>query len=255
MLRCLRENNISLVLAKVHKRAYNNHIGGKSLIHKLLRAGYYRSTLMKYWISFIKKCDQYQRHADVHHASAKLLQSMTFPWPFYLGGMDILGPFPMAPGKLKFLIVRVGYLSKWIEAEVMDKFMTERVQHFYWQKIMCWYSLPNSIVSDNGTQLTSEIVTYFYKELGMQIKFVHVVHPQANGQAESPDMTILKGLMKKLDDAKGLWAELLHEILWPYHTNPLPRKPRIPWFLGWTQCCPSRLRCHYGGKPFQQRRK
>lgn len=45
-----------------------------------------------------------------------------------------------------------------------------------------------------------------------------VVHPQANGQAKSANKIILKGLKKKLDDVKGLWEELLHEILWSYHT-------------------------------------
>lgn len=35
-------------------------------------------------------------------------------------------------------------------------------------------------------------------------KVVFVVHPQANGQAESANKIILKGLKRKLNDAKGL---------------------------------------------------
>lgn len=37
------------------------------------------------------------------------------------------------------------------------------------------------------------------------MKFVSVVHSQANGQAESANKVILNGIKKKLDDAKGLW--------------------------------------------------
>lgn len=86
---------------------------------------------------------------------------------------------------------------------------------------MCRYSLPNAIVLDNITQFAGVMVIYFCKDLGMHTKFVYVVHPQINRQAESANNVILKGLNKKLDDTNGLWADLLHEILWSYHTTPL----------------------------------
>lgn len=42
---------------------------------------------------------------------------------------------------------------------------------------------------------------------------------------------ILKGLKKKLDDAKGLWAEHLHEILWSYHTIRLSTTKESPFTM------------------------
>lgn len=83
---------------------------------------------------------------------------------------------------------------------------------------MCRYGLQWAIVSENGTQFASTMVIDFSKDLGVQIKFVSVVHPQANDQAESANKIILKGLKKKIDEAKGLWAELLPKILLSYHT-------------------------------------
>lgn len=84
---------------------------------------------------------------------------------------------------------------------------------------MCRYRLLDVIVSGNGTQV-STVVTDFYKDLGMQTKSLFVVHPKANGQVQSTNKVLLKGLEKKLDGTIGLWAELLHEILWSYHTTP-----------------------------------
>jgi hypothetical protein len=43
-------------------------------------------------------------------------------------------------------------------------------------------------------------------------KFVSVIHPQANGQAESANKVILNGIKKRLEVAKSLWAEQLHEV-------------------------------------------
>jgi hypothetical protein len=48
--------------------------------------------------------------------------------------------------------------------------------------------------------------------LGIQTKFVSVIHPQENGLAEATNKVILNGIKKKLEEAKGLWAELLHEV-------------------------------------------
>jgi len=44
----------------------------------------------------------------------------------------------------------------------------------------------------------------FCKNLGIQTKFVSVIHPQANGQAESANKVILNDIKKKLEATKGL---------------------------------------------------
>lgn len=167
MLRCLGKDDITLVLVEVHKGVCNSHNDGKAFAHKLLRSGYYWSTLMKDNTAFVKKCDQCHRHADLHHALVKLLQMMTSPWPFYQWGVDILGSFPLAPCQLKFLIMRVDYSTKLIEAEAVAKIKEKRTQHFYGQMVICRCGLPGAIVSDNGSQFASTVVTDFCKEMGV----------------------------------------------------------------------------------------
>lgn len=144
--------------------------------------------------------------------------------------MDILTLFPLAHGQLKFLIIGVYYLTKWIEVEAMDKIIMKRVSSFYWQWIMCQYRLPNVIASDNECHFASTIVIDFCKDLCMKTKFVFVIHIQSNGA----DKVILKVLKKKLDNAKGLlenysMRNYVHTI--PRH-SPVPRKSRFPWYTG-----------------------
>ncbi|GKB83202.1 reverse transcriptase domain-containing protein [Tanacetum coccineum] len=47
------------------------------------------------------------------------LTPITAPWPFYKWGINIAGPFPKGPGKVKFFIVAMDYFTKWIEAKAM----------------------------------------------------------------------------------------------------------------------------------------
>lgn len=56
--------------------------------------------------------------------------SITSPWAFLQWGIDIVGPFPKAPGKLKLLIVAIGNFSKWVEVKVVTVITRERIIKF-----------------------------------------------------------------------------------------------------------------------------
>lgn len=62
---------------------------------------------------YVKKCDKLQWHVDVFNAPSIDLHVLISPWPFLQWGLDILGLFTPAQGKLKYLIVVVDYFTKW----------------------------------------------------------------------------------------------------------------------------------------------
>lgn len=101
--------------------------GGCSLARKTLRAGYYWPTFEYNAREHVHRCDSYQKHADFHLALPEELATLTILWPFCQWGMDILGPFPLAPGQLKFLIVAIDYFTKWIEAEPLATITSAKV--------------------------------------------------------------------------------------------------------------------------------
>lgn len=68
--------------------------------------------------------------------------------------MDILGPFPLAKGQVKYLKVTIDYFTKWIEAESIASIMTRQVQNFLWKHVICRHGLPHSVVTDNRRQFT-----------------------------------------------------------------------------------------------------
>ncbi|CAI8593329.1 unnamed protein product [Vicia faba] len=86
--------------------------------------------MLKDFVRFINWCGKCQIFSLFIHTLAILLHSVVSPWPFYQWGMDILGPFPVAPGQLKFLFVAVDYFTKWVETEAMVQITAKRVRHF-----------------------------------------------------------------------------------------------------------------------------
>ncbi|GAU40680.1 hypothetical protein TSUD_88260 [Trifolium subterraneum] len=219
MLLCVGETESRRILNEIHNGSCGSHIGGRSLAGKVTRAGFFWPTLLSDANRHVRSCDQCQRHADLHHAPGEPLQSVMSPWPFYMWGVDILGPFTTSQGQAKFLLVAVDYFTKWIEAEPVATISSERVKKFYWKNILCRFSIPKYIVSDNGTQFTSESVINFCQEKGIRNTFISVEHPQANGQAESANKVILRAIKRRLEGKDKNWVEHLLPTLWSYHTT------------------------------------
>ena len=57
-LRCLSPDKANYVLREVYEGAYGNHSRARSLIHKVIRVGYYWPTIQADAKDYIKFCDQ-----------------------------------------------------------------------------------------------------------------------------------------------------------------------------------------------------
>ncbi|XP_070019502.1 uncharacterized protein [Nicotiana sylvestris] len=56
-------------------------------------------------------------------------------------------------------------------------------------------------------------------------------HPAGNGQAESSNKMTLNIMKKKLENAGGLWPEMLPKVLWAYRTTPTTSTGETPYSL------------------------
>jgi len=108
---------------------------------------------------------------------------------------------------MKYLIVAIEYFAKWIKAEPVAQITVHKVQHFVWKNIVCRFGVPRRLVYDNGTQFASQQLRNLCAEVGIKQVFASVEHPQTNGQVESTNIVLLRGLERRLEKAKGAWAE------------------------------------------------
>jgi len=99
--------------------------------------------------------------------------------------MDIIGPFAKRKGQCKFLLVGIGYFTKWIEAEPLTSITARNVQNFVWKNIVCRFGLPQIIIIDNDRQFTDRGLAKFYEKLNIKHISSSVKHPQTNSQAKS----------------------------------------------------------------------
>uniref|UniRef100_A0A2N9FH63 Uncharacterized protein n=1 Tax=Fagus sylvatica TaxID=28930 RepID=A0A2N9FH63_FAGSY len=218
-LRCLAPDEANYVLREIHEGVCGNHSGARALQRKVVRAGYYWPSMQADASRFVQHCDKCQRFANLVHSPPTALVPMTAPWPFAQWGLDIMGPFPIGRRQLKFLVVAIDYFTKWVEAEPLATITEKNVQSFVWKAVICRFGIPRVLVSDNGKQFDNPRFRQFSQELGIHNHYSSPGHPQANGQVEVTNRSLLKLIKTRLEGAKGLWPEELPSILWAYRTT------------------------------------
>ncbi|KAL8156579.1 hypothetical protein AgCh_001614 [Apium graveolens] len=175
-----------LTLEEVHEGVYADHLAVRALAFKILRNGYFWPILRQDALDYVQKCHQCQIHANITHQPPSELSPFLYTIPFAMWGIDIVGKFPKDWGHAVYCIVAVDYMTKWVEAKALSQ-ITEVAE------LMEMYHIEHH---------TSD-----------------VAYPQGNGQVENANKSIIKGIEKILEDAKGLWVDELPHVLWAYYTN------------------------------------
>ena len=104
------------------------------------------------------------------------------------------------------------------------------------QGIVSRFGAPNRIITNNGSQITSNLFKTYCANLGMQICYASVAHPRSNGHAERANMEVLRGLktrtLKKKLEAYGRgWHDKLQSVLWSIRTTATKTTGETPFFL------------------------
>jgi len=68
ILVCMDGEQCTRIMAVLHEGICGNHIGGRSLSSKAIRAGYYWPTMREDCTRYAQRCKQCQQHADWHKA-------------------------------------------------------------------------------------------------------------------------------------------------------------------------------------------
>ena len=118
-------------MEEIHEGVCSPHMNGPMLAKKIIRQGYYWTTLEKDCFEYAKKCHMCQIHANTIYVPPSLLYSMTSPWPFSTWGIDIIGEvIPKASNGNRYILVAIDYFTKWVETASYTKLGAKEVVKF-----------------------------------------------------------------------------------------------------------------------------
>ncbi|KAK1424789.1 hypothetical protein QVD17_20127 [Tagetes erecta] len=231
LLRCVGPEQSNYLIREIHEGICGAHAGPRSVVTRLMNLGYYWPTMHKDASEEISKCEGCQLHAPVKTNPKHDLVPVMAAWPFFKWGMDIVGPFLEAAGRVKFLLVAIDYFIKWPEVKPLASITGKQVINFVWENIICRFGLPGEIVTDNGRQFAEKPFSSWRKEFEIKQVFSSVAYPQSNGQVERMNRSIVEGIKARLGRYGKNWLDELPSVLWAIRTTEKTSHLKTPYSL------------------------
>jgi hypothetical protein len=129
-------------------------------------------------------------------------------------------------------MVAIDKFSKWIEVRPLTSIGSEQAVAFF-TNIIHRFRVPNSIITDNGTQFTGKKFLDFCENHHIRVDWAAVAHPMTNGQRTNG--MILQGLKPRiyndLNKFGKRWIKELPSVLWSLRTTPSRATGFSPFFL------------------------
>uniref|UniRef100_A0A5S6R6A2 RNA-directed DNA polymerase n=1 Tax=Trichuris muris TaxID=70415 RepID=A0A5S6R6A2_TRIMR len=173
-----------------------------------------------YWPGLDAQIEDLVRRCPQCALTAKLpLKHTLCPWPIPTKPWSRLHVDYAGPFQGHYFLVVVDALTKWPEI-LMTNTVTTTSTLVMLTELFSRFGLPDTLVTDNGTQFRSAEFKDFCQRNGIEHVFSPPYHPQSNGQAERFVDTFKRSLLKM--KAEGSISEILSTFLLRYRSSPNP---------------------------------
>jgi ribonuclease HI len=154
LMKCILSATGKQLLEEVHAGQCGIHAASRTLVGKVFRSGFYWPTAKSDAAELVQKCEACQYLSKQQHLPAQQLQTIPVMWPFACWGLDMIGPFKKAQGGHTHVLVAIDKFTKWIEFKPIASLTSAKAVEFI-QDIIFRFGIPNSIITDLGSNFTS----------------------------------------------------------------------------------------------------
>ena len=215
--RCVPEVEMLSVLEACHSSPVGGHHCGIQTAHKILQCGYYWPTIHQDAHDFTKSCDRCQREGGISKRQELPMNPILVIELFDVWGIDFMGPFVSSYG-MKYILVAVDYVSKWVEAVALSNNEGKSVTAFLKKNIFSRFGTPRVIISDGCSHFCNKLFKALFEKYGVRYNVATPYHPQTSGQVEVPNREIKQILAKIVNANRMDWSRKLDDALWAYRT-------------------------------------
>ena len=183
---------------------------GHTTTYELVFRNYWRPKMRRTVAWFIRNCDTCTRIKPAHHAPYGLLKTLEVPVKRWSSvSLDLITGLPMSNG-FNALLVVVDRLSKVAHyIKTTTDVNSKQIARLFFDNIFRLHSIPNSVVSDRGTQFISEFTRALAELVGIQQKISTSFHLQTDGQTEQINAIVEQFLQGYCNYQQDNWSELL----------------------------------------------
>ena len=138
--------------------------------------------------------------------------------PFKRLAMDIVGPLPKSRSGKRYILVLSDYATRYPEAVALQTIDAETIAEEL-VKIFSRVGIPEEILTDQGSNFTSNLLAELYNMLHVHAIRTSPYHPQTDGLVDRFNQT-LKSMLKKSATKEGKdWDKMLPYLLFAYREH------------------------------------
>jgi hypothetical protein len=187
---CVREDEMYDIFKACHDGPCGGHFVDKRTTYKILQTCYYWPTIFRDAKKYVASCDDCQRMGKPTASDEMPLQAQVVIEPFEKWALDFVGPINPMSRRRRYILVCTDYVTKWVEAKALYSANEQSVVDFLFEDIFTHFGVPREIVTDQGTQFTSNLVKAITEQYQIKHRKSSPYHPQENRQVESTNKVI-----------------------------------------------------------------
>ncbi len=174
-----------------------SHFGGQKT-YEAIAGVYFWETLRTDVLHWANHCPKCQSNKISRHNRQQLHQFPKDKGRLNTIHVDLVGPLPNAHG-FPYIFTMKDRGSGFLVASALRNKSSEGIIRAFEQKFISVFGLPETVISDQGSEFTSNLFYQFCTNLGIKHCTTNAGHPQANGLVERAHR-ILKAGIRSLDN-------------------------------------------------------
>nr|GEW40480.1 reverse transcriptase domain-containing protein [Tanacetum cinerariifolium] len=191
------------ILKACHYGPTGGHHGPNYTTKKVFDSGFYWLTIYRDAHDLVKSCDACQRQGKISQLDEMPQNSIQVCEIFDVWGIDFMGPFTSSRGN-KYILVAIGYLSKWVEAKALPT-NDARVVCKFLKSLFARFGTPHAIISDRGMHFCNDQFAKVMLNYGVTHRLATAYHPQTSGQVEVSNRCLKRILERTVGENRASW--------------------------------------------------
>lgn len=219
------------ILKLAHDSVYGGHLGERKTRQRI-KLSFYWPGLKRSVREYVMSCQDCQLRARKLTTDRVPITPITKDHiPFQTLNMDCIGPLdpPSAQGH-KYCLCIVDSCTRWPSVYLL-KSLTAKAVCDALLDLFVNVGVPKVIVSDCGTNFTSQLTQEMLRKLGCAPRFNTPGHPEASGMVERFNQTCKKMLHHVMQQHGRQWHKFVPLMLWALREVPNATTGTSPYML------------------------
>ena len=217
------------ILKQTHSGNYSGHFSGRRLYHVLMSSWWWEGMYADAE-KFVKTCPECIYVSGSGRKNKPPLHPIPVQCPFQVLGIDVMD-LPVTDRGNRHVVVIQDLFTKWPLVFPAPDQKASRIAKLIAEEVVPLFGVPESLLSDRGTNLLSHLVTDLCRILGITKLNTTAHHPQCDGAVERFNRTLKTMLRKHAARFGNQWDTYLSGVLWAYRNTPHTSTGEKPSFL------------------------